>query len=879
MDPERWQRIDALLEAALDRDPAERSDFLEQACDDPALRHTVDALLAAEVKLGGFLEAPAVVAGGAVTAKAGDTIGPYRIDREIDHGGMGTVYLASRADDAFKRQVAIKLLNPGMASANLVRRFRSERQILASLDHPYIARLFEGGTSSDGRPYLVMEYVDGLPVDEYCDRERLTVVQRLGLFRKICSAVHYAHQNLVVHRDIKPSNILVTAGGEPRLLDFGIAKLLDPEGFPYTVDVTVTGLRPMTPHYASPEQIRGEPITTASDVYSLGVLLYKLLAGRLPFQLAGLPPREVERVLSEEEPPRLSSVCAPLAHHGSACAPLARHGSACAPLARHGSACAPSARRTVSDAEPAGRQLRRRLAGDLDNIVLMALRKEPARRYGSVEQLSEDLRRHLEGLPVTARQNTFTYQLGTFVRRHKLAVAVAGVILALVVAFAVAMAQQAAQTARQRDRVELERDKAELVSAFLVDLFEIADPGEAKGNTITAREILDQAADQVRREFGDQPEVQARLLDAIGTVYLNLGLYDRSAPLLEQALATRETELGERHLDVAESLVQTALLYRHQVRYAEAEALYRRALAIREAALRPDHPEVAEVLKEMAILHRQQSRYAEAEGLLFRALAIFRQELGEEHASVARCLRVMGGVRMGQGRYDEAEGFLKEALAIDERIYGELHWQTAISLYDLGTLSAGQAEYAEAESYFRRALPIQAKILTEGHPRVADIYVGLGYVLKVRGRYAEAESQYRRALEIYEQAFGGDHSRVANCLFELGDVLSQQDRIVEAEPLLARSVAIREKILGRSHHSTAESLLGLAMVHAKQGRPDEAERLFGRAFAIWQQHPRHADTRGIPEAYAAHLRAAGRPREATELEARATAWRTGASAN
>ncbi len=860
MDAERWQQIDALLEAALDRAPEERSGFLEGACgDDPDLRRTVEALLAADGKLDGFLEAPAAVPeagrGHGAAVAVGETIGPYRIEREIDQGGMGTVYLASRTDDVFRRRVAIKVLNPGMASANLVRRFRSERQILASLDHPYIARLFEGGTTADGRPYLVMEYIEGLPVDEYCDRRRLSVRQRLELFRKICSAVHYAHQNLVVHRDVKPSNILVTEDGEPRLLDFGIAKLLDPEAFPYTVDATVTGLRPMTPHYASPEQVRGEAITTASDVYALGVLLYKLLAGRLPHRLAGLPPREIERVLSKEAPPRPSTVVTVVETPSD--------------VRRGGPTPAAVSRQRATRPQ----QLRRQLTGDLDNIVLMALRKEPARRYGSVEQLSDDLRRHLEGLPVTARKSTLAYQAGTFVRRHKLAVGFAVFILAMVVTFAAAMARQAAQTARQRDRAELERDKAELVSAFLVDLFEVVDPGEAKGSSITAREVLDRGAEQVKRELEGQPEVQASLLEAIGTVYLNLGLYDQSAPLLEKALATREARLGKEHPDVATSLARVALLYRHQVRYAEAEPLFRRALAIREKALRPEHPEVAEILKQMAILHRQQGRYAEAEALLERAVTIFEQELGPEHPDVARCLRVLGGVRMGQGRYDEAERFLKAALAIDEKAYGEFHWQTAISLYDLGTLGIWQAEYAEAERYFRRALPILVKILTESHPRVADTYVGLGYVFKVRGQHADAEREYRRALEIYEQAFGGDHSRVANGLFELGDTLLQQGRLAEAEPLFQRSVEIRERTMGKGHHSTAESLLGLAKLRARQSRSADAERLFERAHAIWERHPRHTDTQGIPETYAAHLRATGRDRLATEVEARAAASR------
>ncbi len=857
MDPERRQQIDALLAAALERAPDERSLFLDSACgEDADLRRTVETLLAADAKLEGFLETPAAAAEVAAaaatrgtTAEIGESIGPYRIEREIDHGGMGTVYLAVRADDAFERRVAIKLLNPGMASANLVRRFRSERQILASLDHPYIARLFEGGATEDGRPYLVMEYIEGLPVDEYCDRSRLPLRQRLELFRKICAAVHYAHQNLVVHRDVKPSNILVDENGEPRLLDFGIAKLLDPEAFPYTVDATVTGLHPMTPHYASPEQVRGEAITTASDVYSLGVLLYKLLTGRLPHRLAGLPRREIERVLSTEEPSRPSVAVA-----GLSGASDVRESEPTPDAVSRSRATRPQ-------------QLRRQLTGDLDNIVLMALRKEPGRRYGSVEQLSGDLRRHLEGLPVTARQSTLAYQVGSFVRRHKLAVVLAASMLAMVMIFAAAMARQARFTARQRDLAELERDKAEQVSAFLVDLFEVVDPGEARGNTITAREVLDRGAAQVRRELANQPEVQASLLDAIGTVYLNLGLYEQSAPLLESSLETRETRHGADHPEVARSLHHLGTLYRHQGRYDEAEPLLRRALAVREESLGPAHAGVGETLQQMAILERQQGRYAEAEALLERALEIFRRQLGPEHPNVARCLRVLSGVRMNQGRYDEAEPLLQSALAIDEKVHGEDHLQTAVGLFDLAKLHAGRAEYDRAEPYLRRILPIFTESLGEDHPWTADIHLGLAYLAKGRGDLTKAEPGLRRALEIYRGALGIDHARVANCFYELGDVIFRQGRLVEAEPLLHQALAIRERILETGHPSIGESLHGLGRLLQRRGRSAEAERLLRRAFEIWELHPKNTDTQGIPETWAAYLRAAGREREAAEIEA------------
>ncbi len=434
MDPERWQRLDDLFQAALDHGPEEQSDFLERACaGDPAMRRQLEALLRADAESRGFLDAPPrfdldpaqgataageVAAGGAA---CGERIGPYRIVRQIGRGGMGTVYLAERADQVFERRVAVKVLTSdsvfGMPyPGDLDRRFKSERQILAALEHPSIARLYDGGTTADGRPYLVMEHVDGVAIDVYCNHRNLALRPRLELFRKVCSAVHHAHQHLVVHRDLKPSNILVDAAGEPKLLDFGIAKLLDPESFPLTVEVTPVGLRPMTPTYASPEQVRGEAISTASDVYSLGVLLYELLTGRLPHRFERLTRAQIERFLATE--PEKPSAVAP-------------------------------------------GPLRRQLAGDLDSIVLMALHRQPERRYGSAEQLSEDLGRHLAGLPVSARKDSVGYHLSTFLRRHKLAVAFAASLLALAVAFAGAMTWRAAEIARQRDRAVVQRQRAE----------------------------------------------------------------------------------------------------------------------------------------------------------------------------------------------------------------------------------------------------------------------------------------------------------------------------------------------------------------------------------------------------------------------------------
>ncbi len=860
---ERWRRIDELLEAAMERPPEDRRSFLAAACgDDTALHREVEELLAADRRAVDFLETPAPEAAGLVpeaggapgtAVELGTALGPYRLERAIGAGGMGTVYQAVRDDGVYRRRVAIKLLNPGRGSVGLARRFRGERQILASLDHPYIARLFDGGEAADGRPYLVMEYVDGEPIDDYCDRHRLTVRQRLELFRKVCSAVHYAHQNLVVHRDIKPTNILVTADGEPRLLDFGIAKLLDPEAFPVTVEATVAGLQPMTPHYASPEQLSGKAITTATDVYSLGVLLYRLLTGRLPYRLDSLTPRAVDRVLTGDEPLKPSTAV--------------RRDPVSAPPSGEPRRHRDGGRSRREVGRP--RELARRLAGDLDNIVLTALAREPGRRYGSVEQLSEDLRRHLIGLPVLARPSTFGYQMSKFLRRHKLGFAGVAAVLALVVAFALAMAWQATQVARQRDLARIERTRAEQVSRFLVDLFQEVDPMKARGGAITTPESLASGAEKVERELGDHPEVRARLLDVIGAVYLNLGLYDEAEPLLTSALATRRQRFDPRHLAVAESLDHVGALYSRQGKYEDAEPLLQQALEIRRGSLAPDHPDLGVSLRNLAANYRLRGKYDAAYTASTRSVEIFRRALGSEHHEVAHSLRVLAGIYTLRGDNRGAETLLEEALAIDEKVFGELHSATAGNLHNLGILRMWRGEYDEAEVLVGRSLAVWEQLLEEGHPRIGDALVALGRISKTRGRDAEAEERLRRGLEVYRQSLEDDHAVIANCLYELGDVVSRQGRLAEAEPILERSLAIRRGALDREHPMLGESLRGLADLRRRQGRLAAAEELYREALVVWEKHPGDESTVEIPGAYAALLRDLGRQDEARALEERA----------
>jgi len=813
MEAERWREVDRLFAAALDWPPEERAASLEKACQgDPDLRAEVERLLSVDERLGNFLEQPAI----SPLTVAGESddhgpLGPYRLLRRLGSGGSGTVYLARRDDEQYKRLVAIKILRSGLEGTEIYHRFLAERQILARLEHPNIARLYDGGGTPDGRPYLVMELVEGLPVDAYCDRHRLTVERRLELFRRICGAVQYAHQNLLVHRDIKPLNILVTEEGEPKLLDFGIAKQLGATAEQSGAE-TRTGLRMMTPSFASPEQVRGEAVTTASDVYSLGVLLYELLVGRSPYRLTTGLPHEIETAICGQEPERPSQA-----------------------LAR-----APGVEPEVPAGEvAAARDIRvpalvRRLAGDLDNIVLKALRKEAPRRYASAAALSQDVENHLLNLPVAARPDTLVYRTRMFVRRHRAAVLAAAAVVALVVGFLVSLVLQGRQLAR-------ERDKANYALTFLVDTFQQADPFHTRGERLTARDILDRGAGRVSRELAGQPDVQAALMDAIGRVDLSLGRLDQAAPLLEGALAARRKALGPASLEVAQSLDHVAAVRFQRSDFKGSEQLLRQSLALKRG-LPGDHAvEVARTLNQLGDTLAKTGAPKAAEPLHREALAAARRAEGREGPTVAASLIALASRLNEQADYPAAEAMLQQGLAMESRLLGDQNADVINHRQALTGLLINQGKFKEGEAEVRHMIEVERKIVGEG-PDLAELYNNLAVTLTGEGRFPEAEALYRRSLAIFRTAYGDSDYRVAETLGNLGGSLEGEKKFEEAVAAHQQALEIRQRLYGSKGPEVGHSLLHLAKAQRALGRPGEAATLAQQAVANLEaafgpQHP------------------------------------------
>lgn len=795
--PSQRDRAEQLFQAALGIKPAERSAFLDRECvGHPELRQAVEDLLALHADAGSFLEHPLL------ESTTADSLNPSRI--LIDHyqllhligeGGMGEVWLAEQKQP-IRRRVAIKLIKAGMDTREVVSRFESERQALALMDHPAIAKVFDAGTTPEGRPYFVMEYVAGMPITTYCDRRKLSTRQRLELFISVCEGVQHAHQKAIIHRDLKPSNILVTeVDGKPvpRIIDFGVAKATSQRLSARTL-YTQVGAVIGTLDYISPEQADsgGVDIDTRSDVYSLGVVLYELISGSLPFDFRKLAYDEVLRCLREQDVPSPSTR-------------LRIQGGDSALTAKNRNADLPT--------------LVSLLQGDPDAIALKALEKDRARRYSTPLELAADIGRYLCNEPVSAHAPSAAYRTRKYIRRHRLGVTLVSLLVLLAVISAIA------QTIQLR-RIRHERDRADRITDFLTDMFKVPAPSEARGNTVTAREILDRSSNEIERELHQDPEVRSQLMLVMAKTYENLGLFSRAHELMEHVVQDRRTTLGPDHPKTLEAMSQMGWVLYREGREAEAERLTRTTIDAQTRVVGPDHPATLESKDHLAWILIRQAHYAEVEKLERELIAASSRTLGPENP---RTLRFMDGLAIAyasQSRFTEAETEYRNVLDLERHNLGADHPSTLATMLHLANMFFGQGNYDEAEKVYRETLQIQQRILGPDHPDTARTMTILANTIRFEnGRYAEAENMYRKSLAIELRTMGPDHPYTTAAKEGLANVLSEEKRYTEAETLLREILVQRQRLLGTDHTDTLLSQYNLATILKHENRLAEAENL------------------------------------------------------
>jgi serine/threonine-protein kinase len=878
-DRERWRKLDAILEEALDLEREEWPALLERACEgDADLRREAEELLAAHADTdslvldGSFADRAArLFSDRAVVAPPPERVGPWRVVAKVGEGGMGEVYLAERAEGDFEQRVALKRLRPDLASADLMRRFRQERQILATLEHPGIARLVDGGVDAGGQPWLALEYVVGEPITTWSAQRGLEVESKLRLVVEVCDAVAHAHRNLVVHRDLKPSNILVDRDGRVKLLDFGIAKLLTPEE---GVGEAPTRLHALTPEYAAPEQFSGDLVTTATDVWALGVILHELLTGRRPEPAGG-----ARGSAGPVRDPRRPSTVA----------------------------------RALGGATGAG--LSRRLRGDLDAIVLKTLRVEPERRYPSVEALADDLRRHLQRRPVRARGDAVLYRAGRFLRRHRLAVVAAALALLALVGGLVTTRREARRAEAAARVADGERAKAEAVRDFLVELFDASDPARALGADPSARDILARGRERIDRELADQPELRADLLAALANVYSSLGDPVVAEELRRDELGLRERLAGPTAELAVAARIAVADAVSDQGRSADAEAVFRQALALEEGSRGRDTLLAARALRGLGGALNAMSRFDEAVTVEERALALFERHAGPDDDETLQMRNNYAMLLLAQGEFDRAEALMRRVLEDRTRLEGadsaEVLWarfNLAATLLRAGRIvSAAELGHGLAEGFRRiwgadhfmsaRALRLEARVLDllgrhaearplreealatarralppgelllclvehsehlrlsgdldgaeaaarearelglaeEGPEADLTAYAAsqLGGVLVDRGELAAAEPLLRHAEEVQRAAGGDDYPDRLETRSRLGRLLLRSGRRVEALAVLEDTLARRRATVGAASLKTAESLLDLAAALDPKAEKARRRGLLEEARAVY----------------------------------------------
>ncbi len=833
MEAERWRRIDQLYHSALEREASSRAAFVEQACGgDKSLRAEVESLLAQAQGTDSFLEVSAaevaakdlaaLLEPGAASHPA--AIGRYRIIRLLGEGGMGTVYEAEQEEP--RRIVALKVIKLGLATPDRLRRFRQESHALARLQHPGIAQIYESSTADTGfgpQPYFAMELIRGLPLKQYADVHQLDTRQKLALMAKVCEAVHHAHQRGLIHRDLKPGNILVDETGQPKILDFGVARVTQASAHEFeTNPATQTGLGQLigTLAYMSPEQVLGDSleIDTRSDVYSLGVILYELLSGQPPYDVNRRPLPEAVHTIREEEPASLSSIS-------------------------------------------------RNYRGDIETIVKKALEKDKTRRYASAADLGADIQRHLNDEPIAARPPSASYQLQKFARRHRgMMAGLAAVFVVLLAGVAVSTSQairanragQAAlkerdrataaeQAAKQAERAAIEdRNRAvaaEITAKTVNDFLQNdllsqagasaqAGPGIRPDPDLKVRTALDRAAAGIAQRFDKQPLLEASIRQTIGNAYLDLGIYPEAQKHLERALDLRRRMLGEDQPDTLSAMSDLAFLYRAGGKFAQAEPLASKVLEIRRRLLGEDHPDTLDAMTHLGLLYRFEGKPAPAEALLSKVLEIRQRISGEQDPATLHAMNTLGYVYQVQGKYQQAETVLSKVLEIRQRVSGKEHPSTLTATDNVATVYYRQRKYALAESLFAKNLEIRRRVLGEEHPDTLDTMNNLGAVYRAEGKYAQAEMLLSKALETKRRVLGEEHPSTLISMLNVAVLLRYKGEFSKAEPLMVRGVDLQSRVLGDEHPDRLAGMNRLAALYGDEGKYSEAEALFTNALKI-----------------------------------------------
>ena len=786
-----WQRIEEVWLAVVDL-PREQQEAELERLGEPALAAEVRSLLAAESQADELVDGAVAEAGAEWVTGASSLpdLGAYRPLCELGQGGFGVVYLAERQDQEFRMQVAVKLLHRGYGDTDLEGRLLQERQILARLQHPNIARLLDVGTAADGRPFLVMEHIEGEPVDHWCDMRRLDVAGRLGIMIAICEAVSYAHRNLVVHRDLKPSNILVDGDGVPKLLDFGIAKVLSDDSAMASVVATRTGRLPLTPQYASPEQIQGQALSTASDVYSLGVVLYRLLTGRPPYELDDASILALEKIVVQTEPRRPSAVAA--SDDGE--------------------------RAALRGTAPSG--LAGLLRGDLDAVVARALHKDPERRYASVDQLAEDLRRHLDGRPVSAQGDSFSYRFSRFARRHRWGVAAAAV-------FVLSLSAGIVGTTWQMQVAQRHQARAEQVTGLLVDdVFGSASPGQAPGRSLTAREILDQSVAGLDRR-ADAPDLHGTLLVAVGRLYQELGEYAKAESLIQRGSEQLRFAHGSDDAELLRALSALGDVWLDRGRLRAATDLLEDVIARQRRGGETRHQDLAASLYRLALVERALERSDDARRHIDEALSLLRSADGSfvDPLQEAAFSALHAKLELEDGNREEARRLHEHVLAVRRAHLSPRHPDILVTLNDLAVLAYRSADFETAARRFQDLVDANREVHGDGHRNLAVPLVNLGNAHSRLGRFADAAAAFERAWTIRNESLGPSHSKTLGARRQWAVSLIQLGRLDDAEEHLREQLDTLDG-LDESGFERPRTLQSLADLSLARGELAAAAELF-----------------------------------------------------